>query len=142
MTNLNHPISPTFSERKLSAQTSLHSPTSPINLVSPPKQLKPNHLPPFPDVVRTHRLPLAMKIRGDTVQVYLHSFPRIEPDGVFVYDIEFDDGSIQESVCRNSIFIPSSTAYQMLILQESQTSVKTPTRQDRRKRKRRCDRDV
>ena len=87
------------------------------------------NLPPFPDVVRTHHLPLTLKSRrGDSLQVYLHSYARTE-DGVLVYDVSFDDGTLKLSIPRSSLFVPPSTSYEMMRLQESQSSAaRTPPR--------------
>lgn len=94
------------------------------------KPVKP--LAPLPDVIRQHRLPLTMKSHGDSLQVYLRSYARTNEEGILVYDIEFDDGAIKENVHRAALHIPAATSYQMLQLQESQTSVRTPTREERR----------
>ncbi len=92
--------------------------------------------PPFPDVVRTHRLPLVLKSRrGDSLQVYLRSSGRKDENGQLVYDIEFDDGTLKLGVPRSALTAPASTSYQIMILQRSDTqnSVATPIRQRKRR---------
>ena len=110
--------SPTFSE-KIAAKTT--------------ERLEEKKLPPFPDCVRSHRLPLVLKSRnGDSLQVYLISYAKKDESGLVVYDVEFDDRTKKENVARTSLSIPPATSYQIMRLQESQEVSKTPPPRSKR----------
>ena len=115
---------PTFSERMMRRKKA-----DPETHQSNQSSTSASSTEPFPDVVRTHHLPLTLKSRrGDSLQVYLHSYARTE-DGVLVYDVSFDDGTLKLSIPRSSLFVPPSTSYEMMRLQESQSSAaRTPPR--------------
>ena len=136
---------PTFSERKAAKRKSdemdevqvEESPVSKGKISIGQKTKEAPSRPqaaPLPDVIRQHRLPLTLKAGGDSLQVYLKSYARHEAD-VLVYDVEFDDGAVKRSVPRTALHIPPSTSYQVLRLQESQSPAKTPTREERRRRR-------
>lgn len=123
--------SPTFSDRVKKRKSTDEKPE--IKKAEEPKILKPSG-PPFPDVVRSHRLPLVLKSKsGDSLQVYLISYAKKDENGQLTYDVEFDDGTVKEGVPRAALSIPASTSYQIMRLQESQQSNETPPRQRKRR---------
>lgn len=118
--------SPTFSDRVKKRKSTDEK-------AEEPKILKPSG-PPFPDVVRSHRLPLVLKSKsGDSLQVYLISYAKKDENGQLTYDVEFDDGTVKESVPRAALSVPASTSYQIMRLQESQQCNETPPRQRKRR---------
>jgi hypothetical protein len=121
---------PTFSERMKAAKKRRKSVENELAKV----KKKMTNLPKFDDRVRAHRLPLVLKSKkGDSLQVYIHSYPRLEEE-VLVYDVEFDDGAIETSVPRSALSLPPSSSYQLMMLQqESQGSISS-TPQRRRNR--------
>ena len=127
--------SPTFSERVKRTRHSTENriPANPGTAESDvhlqPKKKHPQ-LPAFPDAVRAHRLPLVLKSsRGDSLQVYLVSYARKDPEVGITYDVEFDDGTLKKNVPRYSLSAPPETSYQLMRLQDSQESLaRTPVR--------------
>jgi hypothetical protein len=121
-------LSPTFSEKVRRVRVQLGETAHPATQVHAKK--KQPQLPAFPDAVRTHHLPLVMKSsRGDSLQVYVVSYAKKDPEIGVVYDVEFDDGTLKENVPRNVLSVPPATSYQLMRLQDSQESIsRTPVR--------------
>ena len=128
--------SPTFSERMAKRQKSDLENISTNESTAPEIKKTINNLPAFDDLVRQHHLPLVLKSRnGDSLQVYLHSYPRLEEE-VLVYDVEFDDGTVKQSVPRSAISLPPPSSYQLMMLQQESQASKTITPQKRHKNRR------
>jgi hypothetical protein len=128
--------SPTFSDRVKRKREAENKENKKVwvkdkeELPSKPEPKKPLvNLPSFPEVVRTHHLPLVLKSKsGDSLQVYLLTAGVRDEEGVLVYDVEFDDKTVKKNVPRSALTIPAATSYQIMRLQESQQSASTPKR--------------
>jgi hypothetical protein len=121
--------SPTFSDRVKRRKSEENKADNMVETipVKKPTINKGVKLPPFPDIIRSHHLPLVLKSKsGDSLQVYLVSYAKKDEDGYYMYDVEFDDMSTKNNIPRAALSIPSSTSYEMMRLQESQQS--TPPR--------------
>ena len=121
--------SPTFSDRVKRRKSEENKADNMVEAVilKKPTINKGAKLPPFPDIIRSHHLPLVLKSKsGDSLQVYLLSYAKKDEEGYYMYDVEFDDKSTKNNIPRAALSIPSSTSYEMMRLQESQQS--TPPR--------------